>query len=65
MTIEMIIPKSSVACFAATAIKSFVMQDTLKMVYHSYFHSIINYRIIYWGNSSYSNLLLLQAMNFL
>jgi len=43
MTIEIIIPKLSVACFAVIAIKPFVMQDTLKMVYHSYFHSIINY----------------------
>jgi len=45
MTIEMIIPKLSVACFAGRAIKPFVTQDTLKMVYHPYFHSIINYRI--------------------
>ena len=45
--IEMIIPKFSVACFVVTAIKPFVMLDTLKMVYHSYFHSIINYGIIF------------------
>ena len=50
----MIIQKLSVACFAVTAIKPFVTQDTFKMVYHSYFHSIINYGIIFWGNSSYS-----------
>ena len=50
-------PKLSVACFAATIIKPFVTQDNLKMVYHSYFHSIINYRIIYWENSSYSNII--------
>ena len=29
--------------------------DTLTMVYHSYFHSIVIYGIISWGNSSYSN----------
>ena len=29
-------------------------QDTLKMVYYSYFHSIMNYGLIFWGNSSYS-----------
>jgi len=27
----------------------------IKIVYHSYFHSIINCGIIFWGNSSYSN----------
>jgi hypothetical protein len=28
--------------------------DSLKMVYYSYFHSLIAYRIIFWGNSSFS-----------
>ena len=51
----MIIPKLCVTCFVVRAIKPFVALDTLKVVYHSYFHSIINYGIIFWGNSSYSN----------
>jgi hypothetical protein len=53
--IEMIIPKLSVVCFAVTAITAFVGLDTLKMVYHFYFHSLINYGVTFWGNSSYSN----------
>jgi hypothetical protein len=53
--IEMITPKLSVACFVLRATKPFVSQDTLKMVYHSYFRCIINYGIIFWGNSSYSS----------
>jgi len=32
--------------------------DTLRMVYHSYFHSVINYGITFWGNSSYCNSIL-------
>ena len=28
--------------------------DALKSVYHSYFHSLLSYGIIFWGNSSYS-----------
>ena len=52
---EKIIPKLSVATFTVRAIKPFVTLDTLKMVYHSYFHSIIIYGIIFWGNFSYSN----------
>jgi len=52
---EINIWKLNVACFAVRTIKSFVTQDTLKMVYHSGFHSIINYGIIFWGNSLYSN----------
>ena len=53
--IEMIILKLSVVCFAVTAVTPFVGLDTLKMVYHFYFHSVINYWIILGGNSSYSN----------
>ena len=53
--VEMIIPKLSVAFVVVRAIKPFMMLDTLKMVYHSYFHSIIKYGVIFWGNSSYSN----------
>ena len=49
------IPKLSVACFVVKAFKPLATQDTLKMVYHFYFHSLINYVIIIWGNSSYSN----------
>jgi len=42
------------AWFAVKAIKTFVMPDTMKMVYHSFFHYIINYGIVFWRNSSYS-----------
>jgi len=52
---EIIIPKLSVTWLAVRSIKPFVMLDTIKMVYHSYFHSIINYGIVFWGNSSYSH----------
>jgi hypothetical protein len=51
----MIVPKLSAACFAVRAVKPFVSQDTLMMICYSYFHSILNYGLIFWGNSSYSN----------
>ena len=56
--IEMIILKLSLAWFAVGAIKRFVMTDILKTVYHSFFPSIINYGMIFCGNSSYSNSIL-------
>jgi len=37
----MITPKLSSACYAVRAIKLFVSQDILKMMYHSYFHSVM------------------------
>jgi len=30
-------------------------QDTLRTIYFSYFHSILLYGIIFWGNSAYSS----------
>ena len=51
----MSICKLSVACCAVRAIRPFVTQYTLKKVYHSYCHSVINYRITFRENPSYSN----------
>ena len=31
-----------------------VSQETLKMFYYAYFHSIMNYGLIFWWNSSHS-----------
>ena len=39
--------KTSVASSVVRAIKPFVTQDTLKIVYHSYSHSLIYYGIIF------------------
>ena len=30
-------------------------QDTLRTIYFSYFHSILSYGIIFWGNTAYSS----------
>jgi hypothetical protein len=34
-----------------------LFQESLKIVYYSYFHSIIIYGLIFWGNSHYSNII--------
>lgn len=52
--VDMIIPKLRTACFAVRAVKPVKSQETLEMVCYSYFHSIMNYGLIFWGNSSYS-----------
>jgi hypothetical protein len=39
--IDTIIPRLSSACFAIRAVKPFLSQESLKMVYYSYFHSIM------------------------
>jgi hypothetical protein len=54
---DTIVPKLSSANFAMTAVKPFLSQNSLRMVYYSYFHSIMTYRLIFWGNSHYSNII--------
>jgi hypothetical protein len=45
--IDAIMPKLSSACFAVRAVKPFLSQEALKMVYFSYFHSIMPYGLIF------------------
>jgi hypothetical protein len=40
--IDAIVPKLSSACFAVRAVKPFLSQESVRMVYFSYFHSIID-----------------------
>jgi hypothetical protein len=43
--------KLNKACYAIRTTKSFMSQHALKMIYCSYFHSIMSHGIIFWGNS--------------
>ena len=53
--IDTIIPKLSSARFALRVIKPFLSLDSLKMVYCSYFHFVMTYGLIFWGNSRHGN----------
>jgi len=55
--IEAIIPKLSAATFAMRVLKPLLSLDALKLIYYSYFHSILLYVIIFWGNTPHSNLI--------
>ena len=46
--------KLNKACYAVRTIKSFMSLKALKTVYFSYFHSIMSYKVIFWGNSCVS-----------
>jgi hypothetical protein len=52
--IDTIYSKLSVASYAIRILKQTFSQDILVMTYFAYFHSIMSYGIIFWGNSSYS-----------
>ena len=44
------------ACYAIRYVTHIISQDTLRTIYFSYFHSILSYGIICWGNSAYSSI---------
>jgi hypothetical protein len=50
--VEYILPELSSAIFVIRSLPYFMSSETLKIVYFSYFHSIIKYGIIFWGNST-------------
>jgi len=52
--IDQMMIKLSRAFYAIRYVKHFMSQDTLKKIYFPYFHSILSYGIIFWGNSAYS-----------
>jgi hypothetical protein len=49
-----LIPKLSGACYAVRHMLHVGNTDTVKSVYFAYFHTIMKYGIMLWGNSSYS-----------
>jgi hypothetical protein len=49
-----LVTKLSSACFIMRAIKPIMSLGSLGMIYFAYIHSVLTYRIIFWGNSSYT-----------
>ena len=43
------------ACYAIRAIKPCMSPSVLRTVYFSYFHSVMSYGIIFWGDSHFNN----------
>jgi hypothetical protein len=54
---EAIVPKLSAATFAMRVVQLFLSLDSLKLIYYSYFHSILSYGIIFWGNTPHRNVI--------
>jgi hypothetical protein len=50
--IEAVVPKLSAATFAMRVEQPFLSLDSLKLIYHSYFHSILSYGIIFCPHSN-------------
>ena len=52
--INYIIPRLNSACYCMRTVKPYVLHNTLKMIYYSYFHSVMSYGLIFWGSSTES-----------
>jgi len=46
--------KLNSACFVICTMQAIMSQETLRMVYFAYIHSIMSYGIIFWGNQPHS-----------
>jgi len=53
--IDAIVSKLSAATFALSVVQVCLSLDPLKLIYYSYFHLVLTYGIIFWGNTHYSN----------
>jgi hypothetical protein len=53
--IDNIFSKLSKSSYTIRILKQTLSQDILLITYFVYFHSIMSYRIIFWGNLSYAN----------
>jgi hypothetical protein len=47
-----LVPKLSEACYAVRSMLHISNADILKSIYFAYFHSLMKYGKIFWGNSS-------------
>jgi hypothetical protein len=52
--IDHLINKLSTACFEIRSIKPYMNTKATIMVYHSLFHAVMTYGIIFWGHFSHS-----------
>jgi len=51
---DKLLPKLSNTCFAIRSMSSHCNITTIKMIYYAYFHSLLEYGIAFWGNSTES-----------
>jgi hypothetical protein len=53
--IDMLTSKLSKACYIVRVIRPFLSLNSLKIIYHTYFHSVITYGLIFWGTLTHSS----------
>jgi hypothetical protein len=56
---ETLMKKVSKACHVIRNMKHYMCILALEVIYYSFFHLIMSYGIIFWGNSSYNHVIFL------
>jgi hypothetical protein len=56
---EILMKIFSKACYIVRNMKHYMSISALKVIYYSFFYSIMSYGIIFWGHSSYSHAIFL------
>ena len=54
--IDHLINKLSTACCVIRSVKPYMNTSAIIMIYHSLFHVVMTYRIIFWGNYKIFNM---------
>ena len=52
--IDLLVKKLCTSCYILRNAKTYMSASALKMIYYTFFHSAMNYGIMFWGNSSHS-----------
>jgi len=55
--IDLLTKNLSNTCYLIQNIKPYLSISALRMIYHSFFHSIMSYGIMFWGNSPHCSLI--------
>jgi hypothetical protein len=55
--IDLLMKKLSKACYIIRNAKTYMSALSLKVIYYAFFHSVMSYGIIFWGNSSHSSII--------
>jgi len=45
------------ACYVIRNAKTYMFASSLKVIYYAFFHSVMSYGIIFWGNWSHSSII--------
>jgi hypothetical protein len=55
--IDLLMIKLSMACYIIRNPKTYMSASSLKVIYYAFFHSVMSYGIIFWGNLLHSSII--------